>query len=354
MGGEVGSASGGCPRRIFNARWETTPVKCGDDARMQADTENIPADTDATFVVKKVSDNSTITTVNNTTHASSVSGTWVSQKPSDGWNGAEVKFTVSGGGESADSERDQLSFHRYADIGRTDFTQRRTSGRFGWDQAVKVELDDRVLVIHVPIKIRKCGKLPKRRKNEEYGPYVRRWRPDRYQSPRDDLSAADKTNLKNAIEGMFRRKVALHRHSCQRHSSGCPDPISRKCCKFEIKVLIHFYNMNDASAPAIASVVNYWNDSGRANSSNWFAADYPGSNWVFTHEVGHLLGFYDEYTGGACNPSHGTSWQCVAGFSTGTLMNGGERIREYYFNDYAAWIGDAGRTNERWAVIRYA
>ena len=351
MSGEVGGTSESCPRRLFNARWASTPVKCGDDAQMLADTENIPADTPATFMVKRISDSGTITTTNNNTTASSVEGIWCSQKPSDNWNGAEVKFTVTGGGESADSQEEQLSFHKYPDISRTDFLQHRTSGIYGWDQAVKVELDDRVLIIHVPIKIRKCGDLPKRRKNEDYASYAGRWSPETYSSPRDDLSSAEKAALKNAIENVFDRQMAMHRTGCTRHtrSGGCPDQVTRKCCKFEIKVQVHFYNMNDSSAPSWASEVNYWNGADRANSANWFMDDLTNEPWVMAHEVGHLLGFYDEYQpDGACGSS---PWQPS---NSGALMGGGTRLETYYFNDYANWIGDSGRTNESWAVVPYS
>ncbi len=352
MAGKVGSPSAGCPPRLFNARWETTPVKCGDEVRMMADTEHIPADTPASFVIKQVSGGSAVGNVNSNTTASSVQGTWTSQKPSDHWSGPELKFTVTTAGKRADSQDPQLSFHRYPDIARTDFTQHMSTGVFGWRQAVKVELKDRVLIIHVPIKIRKWGKRPKRRKRESLAHYEARILRKPYRSPRDDLSNADKANLKHAIEAIFHQKMVLHRSACRR-GDRCPDPVRRKCCKFEIKVKVHFYNMNDPRAPAMASEVNYWNDSGRADSANWYAADYPGSNWVFAHEVGHLMGFYDEYRGGACDRSAGTPWQCVTAFSISTLMNGGNSLQTYYFNHYAHWIGAGARTGEAWTVIPY-
>ena len=348
----VGEASEPCGEpQLINARWREAAVKCGDEAGMLADTVNIPAGTNATFTVKRTSNNGTITSANSNTQASSVTGTWISQKPSDTWNGAEVKFTTAAAGLQANSEDPQLSFHRYADISRSEFRQHMSSGIYGWERAVMVELNDRLLRIHVPIKIRKAGTLPKRRKNESYADYVGRWTPEAYNPRQHDLSSGEKVALKNSIEGNYRRIMALHRAGCQRHSQsgGCRDPVTRKCCKFEIQVQVHFYNLNDSTALSWASVVNYWSGSDRANSANWFEGDLSTEPWVMAHETGHLMGFYDEYQpDGATGPA---PWQPA---NSSGLMGSGTGLETYYFNEYATWLGDSSRTNERWAVVRYS
>lgn len=352
--GEMGAPVAPCrlQKQLINARWNPTTVKCGDVAQMLADTQSIAAGVAATYTVKKT-DNTVITTVNVQTDASSITGRWTSQKPDNAWGNPEIKFTVAADGLNADSQDPQLSFHSYPNIARTPLTQDISANGFLIQQRVLGELTDRVLILHVPIKIRKCGTLPSRRKNESWGAWAARWHPSAYQAERDDLSATDKTNLKNAIEAHYRRKKALHREVCARHASDCPDPVNRKCCKFEIQVLIHFYDLSDATAPGIAPTVNYWNATERANAANWFATDYPGSNWVFAHEVGHLLGFYDEYTGGATDSTPGTSWQNAQAFTIGNLMNGNspQRLENYYFDYFATWVG--GSTGETWATQNY-
>jgi hypothetical protein len=338
-----------CAKQLLNARWSPTTVKCGSVAQMLSDTRNIAAGAPATHTVKKI-DNTVLATVNVAAGAGSITGDWTSQKPNDAWGGPEIKFTVGADGLTADSQDPQLSFHRYANIARTPLSQDISANGFLIKKRVLAELADRVLILHVPIKLRKCGTLPARRKNEAWGTWASRWTPGAYRAGHDDVSANDKTNLKNGIEAHFRRKKALHRTACARHAGGCPDPVSRKCCKFEIQVLVHFYDLNDATAPAISSTVNYWNDTERANAANWFATDYPGSIWVFAHEVGHLLGFYDEYTGGATDSTPGTVWQNAAAFTIANLMNGAspQRLENYYFGTFATWIG--GPTGEAWAT----
>lgn|GEM_PF-1935256 len=341
------------PRRIIHARWRTTPVKCGDNAEMLATTENIPAETSATFTVKKISDGSTIATENSRTQASSVQAFWISQKPSDSWNGAEINFTVVAGGERADSEDPQLEFHHYSDIAEESYDQNYSAPvpnssppvNYGWERRVDVELDDRVLIIHVPIKVTKRqGNRPKRRKNESYADYHTRCAAEPLEGT-GNLSAEEKASLKNAIERIYRQKMALHRTGCARHSQpdGCSCRTARKCCKIEIRVDVQFY---DRTGTEDATNVNYWSGSGRADSGNWFSSDNPRDTKVFAHEVGHLLGFYDEYTpDGAWGPSPWTH------NNPGSLMKNGTRLETYYFQVYADWL--RSETGEQWAVVRY-
>jgi hypothetical protein len=164
-----------------------------------------------------------------------------------------------------------------------------------------------------------------------------------------NLTVGEKTALKNAIEPYFRRKMALHRTGCQRHpgEEGCSCSIPRKCCKIEIQVQVHFYNWQESSVNA--TDVNYWNGRGRANSGNWFLSDFPRHSEYFAHEVGHLIGFYDEYRpDGGWGPS---PWQRS---NRRSLMHSGRRLETYYFDVYKDWLSASSRTNEEWAVIRYS
>ncbi len=328
-GGEAGSASSSCPRSIIHARWVTTPVKCGDKAGMHADTVNIPADTSATFAVKKVSDNGMITTVNTKTKASSVEGEWISQKPSDNWDGVDVKFKVTAGGEAADSEEDHLSFHRYPDKARASLSGRVTSPpgasspRFGWNKKVFIEFTNRRLILTVKVHlINRTQDRPTRGEKESYGDYYTRCNAT---PTGDPVPASSKRAIKTAVETIYRDKLDLHRRSCLREN-GCNCPRNYFCCKFETKVRLEFVE----TSGAMIHEVNLWPRSARADASNWYRIESrPGKTWA--HEVGHLMGFYDEYTEGATGSA---PWVTS---SSANIMGSGTGVPDYYFEEFRSW-----------------
>lgn len=338
------------PPALINARWQETEVKCGDNATMLADTQRIPAGEPATFTVKQVSDSSTLDTVNSTTSASSVQGAEVARKPTDDWAPPpdllpELKFTVAAAGLTADSADPQLALHRYANIRRRNFNRNMTSvgavANYGWERRVKVELTDRVFIIHVPIKVKKrSANKPAQAAGEGGAAFATRCEAIAF----TELTAAEKRRFRRKIESKFRQKRALHRHRC---TGDCGHQCARKCCKFEIKVVVDFYNSTNATP---ASVVSLWPGGAdpRADSANWFA---PDDDAVFAHEVGHLMGFYDEY-----NPDG--AWGAAPWRHThpGYLMgpDTGRRLAPYYFQVYATWLGASARTGEPWDVVVYS
>jgi hypothetical protein len=75
--------------------------------------------------------------------------------------------------------------------------------------------------------------------------------------------------------------------------------------------------------------------------TNWYT-DSP-SGWsndyqdeIAAHEFGHMIGLYDEYSGGAVNPDGFTT--------TGALMADLGPVHERYYEDILAWLeGASGR-----------
>ena len=338
-----------CPleEKSITGRFAITEVKCGDPVGLEADATNIPDGTQTTFTLKKLPGRENIGPESANLAGSQVRGlNWVSRKPTDLWPEWDVDFDVAADGATGRSEN-QLKFHRYEDISQTDIIRSFNSETcaahpacrvYTIEQRVKVELDDRVLKIHVPIKVRKRSTTqPARGPTEAYATWWARC----LAVPLDgdgNLTAAEKTTLKNRIEAFFHHKKALHRHLC----TDCLHSCSRKCCILEIKVVVHFY---DLASGTPASYVEYWRGAGRADAKNWFVTDTAATN---AHEVGHLMGFYDEYTGGAVG---GAPWQHP---NAGRIMcDVSAGLENYYFNAYATWLGDAARTSETWDVVDY-
>ena len=78
--------------------------------------------------------------------------------------------------------------------------------------------------------------------------------------------------------------------------------------------------------------MNFFQGKSWANGSNWSAIPKKNNTWA--HEAGHLLGFFDEYAGGALGPP--PRWR----IREGVLMNEGTAIPEEYFWDFRDWLKD--------------
>lgn len=323
----------GGERQLINARWREETVKCGDLAGMLADTVNIPAGTSATFTLKRVSDSSTIGTENGSTEASSVTKTWVSKKPSEVWNGAEVKFTVAAAGLQADSQDPQLSFHRYPDIARASISGRMSStnsegSNFGWDKKVFAEFTDRELILTVKVHLlNRTESKPQQDKKESYSDYSTRCSAVPVGDPVSDDA---KQNMKDTIEGVYRDQLFLHRHACLR-GDRCDCDTGYKCCKFKVQVHVEFVE----TTGSMIHEVNLWPGSDRADSNNWFREESrPGKSWA--HETGHLMGFYDEYRTGATGSA---PWRPSVPAS---LMGSGTDVYDYHMEEFRAWYSTNG------------
>jgi hypothetical protein len=98
----------------------------------------------------------------------------------------------------------------------------------------------------------------------------------------------------------------------------------------------------DAAGPNV-NEVNLWPGSGRADSSNWDRIESrPGKSWA--HEVGHLMGFYDEYSSGATGAA---PWRPDVPSS---IMGDGTTIFDYHIEEFRAWY--SGRAGEQFDLVQ--
>jgi hypothetical protein len=346
----VGGQSEICLRSI-EGRFEPDERKCGDRIHLHADARNIPNGTPVDFMIFDYRSDRCVDHVSGRIQNLQVrDATWDSQKEDNQWHAPHLYFIVESYGEVGRSDN-MFSFHRYEDISPTDIDRAFDSTPcavhedcaqiYRIEQLVKIQLDDRVFKIHVPIKVRKRSTTqPLRGAAESYGDWWARCQAVPLEGE-GNLTAADKTTLKENIEAYFRQKKALHRRQCTRGNT-CTDRCERKCCKLEIQVLVHFYDIADRTS---ASMVEFWKGSGRADAKNWFEDDTMN---VLAHEVGHLMGFYDEYVGGGVGAA---PWQHP---NPGRLMCDVQAgLENYYFDFYADWLGNAARTDEPWDVVDY-
>lgn len=341
-----------CNRSIEGC-FEPEEMKCGDTINLHADATNIPDGSPVSFMIHDYRSDRLVDYVSGRLQDSQVRDvSWESQKEDNQWHTPHLYFIVDSGGEAGRSEN-MFSFHRYDDISMDEIERSFLSepcaahhtvctGSYGIDQYVKVQLDDRVFKIHVPIKVRKRAVTqPVRGSAEAYETWWARCLAEPLVGD-GNLTAAEKVYFKDHIEPYYRQKKALHRHGCARGNE-CTCRCERKCCKLEIQVLVHFYDYSDRTQ---ASVVQLWRGEGRSDAKNWFVRDTADVN---AHEVGHLMGFYDEYPSGAIGVA---PWQHP---NPGYLMCDTQPgLENYYFNGYAEWMQNAVRGDrEQWDVVDY-
>jgi hypothetical protein len=319
--------------QVYNARWQNTEVKCGDTTQMLANTANIEAGTQADFTIQKISDDSTVATVNENTAATSVRAQWLTKKPSNQWDGQpELKFQVSADGAQAESGN-QLIFHEYRDSAGQERTISRTGTNAAGETArlrdgkFRAEFRDRILKITIRLKL-----------NNRTGA-----RPSDSGGTREDdaavpigspVSDADKNGFKNDIQGYISKKLKMHRHDCGR---GETCDCSNECCKFDVEVQVEFVEDN------AHHTVDLWPGRGRATSVNWYHVKTRDNSRA--HETGHLLGWFDEYADATWHGSP-PRWQ---NDRPGALMNTGADIPPEYYFDFRDWF--RSRTGEAWDPV---
>ena len=93
-------------------------------------------------------------------------------------------------------------------------------------------------------------------------------------------------NWLNNINSVWHDKFTLKRKTCN----------TANCCEWKIKVKAAWSN-----TPADKTIYAIWaQEWERSNAKDWYLTENRVS--VAAHEAGHLLGAYDEYTGGAVDP----------------------------------------------------
>jgi hypothetical protein len=315
-----------CPlQKSIRGRFAETEVKCGNNVELQADATNITDGNSAAFALKKLPGGEDIDSASANLSGSQVRRlSWVSKKPSEQWPEWEVDFDVSADGCSPRSEN-QLKFFRYQNQAVQTKTINRTTtdGSALRDGKFDIEFQDGVLLITIKIKlINRLGPKP------DDG--------DPMPAAGGAVSDEDKQSMRADIEQKLSDKWLLHRQDCQRNES-CDCPIVNKCCKFKVTVRVSFVE-NGEHHP-----VNLFQGSGRANSLNWTRIKTRDNSYA--HETGHLLGWFDEYSG-TTTPGSPPRWQVPR---DGVIMNEGLDVPGEYYWDFRDWF--ANKTSESWELI---
>jgi hypothetical protein len=314
-----------CPPKAIRGRFERDEVKCGDRIGLEATATNIADGTTASFALRSLPGRGGVTTLTAPLSGSRVNASslrWVSKKPATGSPRPEMDFEVSADGVS-DTSGNQLNFHQYANQAGETKTIACSSPPFGWTGKFDLEFSAGEVIVTVKVKL--LNRLGAKPANSG----------DPLPEIGDPVTAEDKQAMKEDIEGKLTRKWVIHRDNCQRDAA-CDCPNDRRCCKFRVRIRVQFVESGEHHQ------VNLFQGAGRANATNWTRVKTRDNSWA--HETGHLLAWYDEYTGGAVGAA--PRWENPR---AGAVMNTGLTVPAEYYWDFRDWFG--GKFSEPWELV---
>lgn len=304
-----------CPlQKSIAGRFTEVTAKCGDPGHVEADGVQITEGASTTFNIKRVRDDAALTSVSGPMTGQRVRNLdWHPKRPSDWRKGDEHKLDVSADGESAQGSN-RFRFHEYPDAGPETKTIACSSGVFGWTG--KFDIKHANDEITVTVKIKLVNRLGAKPASGDPLPAIG-----------DPVSTEDKAAMKTDIEGKLSEKIRLFRKDCAfGDACSCPKPI---------KIVVSFVESGAHHD------VNLFQGSGRANATNWTRVKTRANSWA--HETGHLLGWYDEYTGGAVGAA--PRWKPN---EAANVMNVGLTVPPEYGWDFRDWY--QGKSGEDWVA----
>jgi hypothetical protein len=247
--------------------------------------------------------------------------TWISRKTGLEWDTPVVRINAEAGGAKATGDN-SFKFSRFPDYPKETKTISCSSGIFGWTGRFDIEFKAGILHVTTRIKlINRLGAKP---------------------APGDPMPGAgapvteeDKSDMKKDIESKLTGKWFMHRKNCDRNKV-CDCSEKNGCCKFRVRIHVEFVESGEHH------IVNLFQGPGRANATNWTRVKTRANSWA--HETGHLLAWYDEYTGGAV----GTAPRWKSPNDTAVMSSGLAVPFEYYW-DFRDWLKQ--KSSQEWEGV---
>ncbi len=311
--GNPGDTSVPCDHKAISGFFVETQLRCGEVGFLNGNGVNISEGAQTSFWIYRMRDGVSQPESLTPMYGQFAASAWMPQKPTDHMPGDVYDFVVTADGVDNTSSN-KFQFREFGKHGPSFQSWRLESGDFGWDAGFDAIFADDQLTINVRIRLL-----------NHMGPKA--------DDPDDDppigppVSDEDKFIMQQTIQNYLSSRLWLRRRSCRRGTA----------CTCWYPVVVQVWFVEDSSEH---HQVHYYPGTFRADSAHWPSA--PDHEWIHAHETGHLLGWYDEYAGGAVGPP--PRWWPVSNF----LMGWGNALRADYGLDFSNWL--AGQTGEQWEV----
>jgi hypothetical protein len=262
------------------AQWVDTQAYCGDYAKLEVGVVPVPPPASLTVEVLHPSSGATIATFGSTLTGGSVQFAWMSKAQTASWRTDKIGFrvTVSGIGLSGNSTN-QFTIRPRPTVGWTTLENNRGTPAGFSDVYEYVDASLEASQVHYSLKIELSA--------EHF------WQ----SMPWDDArQATEKSHIETIWNNGFSTRK-FHRIDCRR---GRTCDCAFDCCKAGFHLDVNFVSSGEHYEVEIRLELgrcatgrsgSYWND--------------PSANppTQYAHEVGHMLGNFDEYSGGATDPN---------------------------------------------------
>ncbi len=259
--------------------WLDTQAYCGDNVRLRCAIWGYPPDGPAT--VEILNNETVVGTLDPSPNmvGGSVQATWVAKAPSADWRTVRLRFRVTAAGVTCTSSN-EFTFRQRP---TTAWRVRNVPHDVGRGYAPVTEHHDSRLEIdrlHYNMKLLTDG---------------------------DPFTAAKKQAAKALIERVWNNGFSakkFHRVNCRR-GDACDCQFD--CCKAGFRFDVNFVDSGQHMTIHIHAwdqIAPYPPCSQGVDAGDWTDPPRPADLSPYAHEVGHLLGQYDEYSTGAYDPTY--------------------------------------------------
>jgi hypothetical protein len=276
-----GGASQPCPQipQFVSAQWVDEFAYCGDEVRLRANFTPACPDGPATISLLHPSTGNVVTTLAGNLRAGQVDVVWVAKAMTANWRTDTIRFRVQAAGKSGESSN-KFAFKARPTAGWTlgDINRGTASGFEPVYETVDQSLEaDRV---HYSLKLKLI--------------------PEPANTPLA-WDAAKQNEEKNRIQDVWNGNFnsrRFHRVKCKR---GKTCDCTFDCCKLGYRLDVNFVASGEHFAVRLK--VDSVGSCGTSRTGTLWTTPNFAPTSAYPHEVGHMLGQFDEYTGGADDPS---------------------------------------------------
>ena len=258
----------------MSCHWVDTSAYCGDSVSLTVDVTPVPSDGPVTVAIQHPSTGATVDTLNGTITGGHADLKWVLKSQTANWRTDQIPFKATVPGVGTQTSSNKVTFKARA---TTDWKLlRENRGTPVGFSDVYEHADARLEAsqVHYSMKAKLDG----------------------------TFTAAQQSDAKTRIETIWNNGLSarkFHRTVCGR---GRACDCAFDCCKAGYRLDFNFVDSGEHFKLKIHSSATDIHSYTGIDDMDW--ADPPiNATTSYAHEVGHMLGNFDEYTGGANDPS---------------------------------------------------